>query len=122
MELMPNKNSSFEIKFADQFKQDIKRLAKKYREIKSDIKPIIEQLELGELIGVRIPETNDIFYKVRIKNSDVQKGKSGGYRLIYHVQGSTIIIMMTIYTKSEKEDISAKRIREILAEYENNNQ
>jgi len=122
MELMPNKNSLFEIKFADQFKQDIKRLAKKYRQIKSDIKPIIEQLELGELIGVRIPETNDIFYKVRIKNSDIQKGKSGGYRLIYHVQGSTIIIMMTIYTKSEKEDISAKRIREILAEYENNNQ
>ncbi|WP_373479903.1 type II toxin-antitoxin system RelE/ParE family toxin [Geminocystis sp.] len=119
---MPNKNSLFEIKFAAQFKQDIKTLAKKYRQIKSDIKPIIEQLELGELIGVRIPETNDIFYKVRIKNSDIQKGKSGGYRLIYHVQGSTIIIMMTIYTKSEKEDISAKRIREILAEYENNNQ
>lgn len=114
---MQNENILFEIKFADQFKQDIKRLAKKYRHIKSDIQPIIEQLKLGDLIGVRIPETNDIFYKVRIKNSDIQKGKSGGYRLIYHVQGSTIIIMMTIYAKSEQADISAKRIQEILTDF-----
>jgi len=119
---MQNENTLFEIKFADQFKQDIKRLAKKYRQIKSDIKPIIEQLELGALIGVRIPKTDHIFYKVRIKNSDIKKGKSGGYRLIYHVQGSQIIIMMTIYAKSEQEDISAKRIQDILAEYENSNQ
>jgi addiction module RelE/StbE family toxin len=119
---MPNENDLLEIKFTEQFKQDIKRLAKKYRHIKSDIQPIIEQLQSGELIGVRIPQTDNVFYKIRIKNSDIQKGKSGGYRLIYHIQGSTIIIMMTIYAKSEQEDISAKRIREILAEYENINQ
>jgi mRNA-degrading endonuclease RelE of RelBE toxin-antitoxin system len=33
---MQNKNDLFEIKFANQFQQDIKRLAKKFRQIKSD--------------------------------------------------------------------------------------
>ncbi len=117
---MQNDNTLIEVKFTEQFKQDVKRLAKKYRHIKSDIQPIIEDLKSGKLLGVRIPQTNDIFYKVRIKNSDIHKGKSGGYRLIYHIQGSTIIIMMTIYAKSEQEDISAQRIREILAEFADN--
>ena len=114
---MPNENYSSTIKFTEQFKRDIRRLAKKYRHIKSDLQPIIEQLESGKLIGVQIPRTNFTFYKVRVKNSDINKGKSGGYRLIYHVQGSTIIIMMTIYAKSEQEDISAKNIEKILSEF-----
>ncbi len=118
---MQNENNPIDIKFTEQFKRNIRQLAKKYRHIKSDIQPIIQQLQLGKFIGVRIPKTGEIIYKVRLKNSDIQKGKSGGYRLIYHVRGSTIIIMMTIYTKSEQEDISPKRIQEILREFDDNN-
>ncbi|HEY9700861.1 MAG TPA: type II toxin-antitoxin system RelE/ParE family toxin [Allocoleopsis sp.] len=114
---MQNNNSLIEIKFAEEFKRDLRRLAKKYPHIRSDIQPIIEQLQAGNFIGVQIPKTQEVFYKVRIKNSDITKGKSGGYRLIYHIQGNTIIIMMTIYAKSEQEDISAKRIQAILKEF-----
>lgn len=119
---MPNKNVSIEVKFTEQFKRDIHRLAKKYRHIKSDIKTIIEQLQSGKLIGVRIPKTNEIIYKVRLKNSDIKKGKSGGYRLIYHVQDSIIVIMMTLYAKSEQEDISVGKIQYILRDFIKNNE
>jgi mRNA-degrading endonuclease RelE of RelBE toxin-antitoxin system len=121
---MQNNSSLRNIDLTPEYKRNLKDLAKKYRNIRSDTQPLIMALQKGDVLGDRISGFgSDIYvYKVRVKYSNIQKGKSGGYRLIYHVQGSTIIIMMTIYTKSEKEDISAKRIREILAEYENNNQ
>jgi hypothetical protein len=47
-----------------------------------------------------------------------KKGKSGGYRLIYYVQTSTGIILLTIYAKSEQVDIAAEEIQEIIEEYQ----
>ena len=57
-------------------------------------------------------------YKLRVRNSDIQKGKSGGYRLIYYVQTSTGIILLTIYAKSEQVDIAVEEIQQIIKEYE----
>lgn len=57
-----------------------------------------------------------------MKNSDVQKAKSGGYRLIYYVKTSTKIILITIYSKSEHEDIAAVEIQQILTEFEQEQQ
>ncbi len=55
---------------------------------------------------------------MRVRNSDIQKGKSSGYRLVYYVKTATGIILLTVYTKSEQVDISAKDIQSILTEYE----
>jgi len=52
-----------------------------------------------------------------VKNSDNQKGKSGGYRLIYYVKTSTGIILLTVYSKSEQSDIDANEIKKIIMEY-----
>lgn len=57
-------------------------------------------------------------FKVRVRNSDVQKGKSGGYRLIYYLKTETSVILLTIYTKSEQADVAADIVRGIIAEYE----
>ncbi|WP_365672290.1 hypothetical protein [Okeania sp. SIO3I5] len=43
---------------------------------------------------------------MRIKNSNIQKGKSSGYRLIYQVESETSVLLLTIYSKTEREDIS----------------
>ncbi|MEO1560674.1 MAG: type II toxin-antitoxin system RelE/ParE family toxin, partial [Cyanobacteria bacterium J06632_19] len=56
-------------------------------------------------------------FKLRVSNSDIQKGKSGGYRLIYYLKTSTGIVLLTIYTKSKKADITALEINEIITEY-----
>lgn len=100
------------------FKRNLRTLAKKYRSIRHDIQPMIEQLERGELPGDQIPGIGYPVFKLRVRNSDIQKGKSGGYRLIYYVKTERGIILLTIYAKSEQVDIIAEDIRNIIAEYE----
>lgn len=103
------------------FNRNIHRLAKKYRNIRNDIQPVIEQLEQGELPGDRISGIDYLVFKLRVRNRNIQKGKSGGYRLIYYVKTSTGIILLTIYPKSEQVDIAAEEIQEIIEEYEQGN-
>jgi len=68
------------------------------------------------LIGNKVQGTGYTIFKVRIRNSDVSRGKSGGYRAIYYLKTPTMIILVTIYSKTEQSDISPARIRKILAE------
>ena len=74
---------SVRISFTLEFKRNLRALAKKYRSIRSDIQPLIDQLSAGELPGDQVPGTNLTIFKVRLKNSDIQKGKRSGYRCIY---------------------------------------
>ena len=100
------------------FHRNLRSLAKKYRNIRNDIQPVIEQLERGELLGDQISGIGYEVFKLRVRNSDIQKGKSSGYRLIYYVKTTNGIILLTIYTKSEQADIAADEIRSIIADYE----
>ncbi|WP_333318800.1 type II toxin-antitoxin system RelE/ParE family toxin [Microcoleus sp. D3_18a_C4] len=100
------------------FQRDLRTLAKRYRNIRNDIQPVIEQLQAGELPGSRIPGMEYEIFKVRIKNSDIQKGKSAGYRAIYYLKTSDSIVLVTIYSKSDLSDIAAETVREILGQYE----
>ncbi len=111
---MSNYANIIEIQFSDEFKYNLTVLSKKYRTIRNDIQPILEQLKLGEFIGDKIPNTDYTVFKVRVKNSDIQKGKSSGYRLIYYLKTSTKVILITIYSKLDQADISAKEIRRIV--------
>jgi mRNA-degrading endonuclease RelE of RelBE toxin-antitoxin system len=54
---------------------------------------------------------------VRVRNSNIKKGKSAGYRLIYQVESLTSILLLIIYSKSDREDISANEIQDILDEF-----
>ncbi|MEL6930558.1 MAG: type II toxin-antitoxin system RelE/ParE family toxin [Cyanobacteria bacterium J06600_6] len=100
------------------FKRNVKALGKKYRRIRQDVEPVIEQLRNGELPGDRITGTGEQIFKLRVKNSDLSKGKSGGYRLIYYCQTATGIVLLTIYTKSEQTNITAADIKKIISQCE----
>jgi len=109
--------NEIQIEFTPEFKRNLRALAKKYRQIRSDIQPVIDQLQAGEVPGDQITGTNQVVFKVRVKNSDIQKGKSSGYRMIYYLKTQTKIILVTIYSKLEQADITAKEIRKILKEF-----
>lgn len=51
-----------------------------------------------------------IVYKLRVCNSIIQKSKSAGYRLIYLVELPTSILLLTIYSNSDREDTGANEI------------
>ncbi|MCC5605321.1 type II toxin-antitoxin system RelE/ParE family toxin [Nostoc sp. CHAB 5834] len=112
-------DNTVSIRFSDEFEQELYRLSKRFRNIRSDVQPIIEQLQQGNIVGGRIAGIGEeyIVYKVRVRNSSIQKGKSAGYRLIYQVESPTSILLLTIYSKSDREDIGTNEIRDILADF-----
>jgi mRNA-degrading endonuclease RelE of RelBE toxin-antitoxin system len=96
------------------FKKDIKKLGKANRLIKEDIKSLIEQLEAGETPGDCIIGNKYPVYKVRVRNSTTNRGKSGGYRIIYYTVTLEAILLTTIYAKSDRENISNQEIEKII--------
>jgi len=115
---MPNNLQSAEIVYTLEFKRNLRQLAKKYRHIKSDVQPLIEDLRQGKTPGDQIQHIQYEVFKVRAKNSDAAKGKSGGYRMIYYRPSSGPIVLITIYSKTEQSDITPAEIRRIITECE----
>ncbi len=107
-----------QVEYTPEFKRNLRVLAKKYRHIWSDVQPVINRLQAGEVIGDQVSGTRYTIFKVRVQNSDIQKSKRSGYRLIYHLKTPTSIILVTIYSKLDQADISAEQIRRILKEFD----
>lgn len=104
--------------FTHEFKRNLRQLAKKYRRIQKDIQTILLDLQAGNLPGDQIPGVSFEIYKVRARNSDGARGKSGGYRIIYQKTHADTIILLTIYSKTEQSDIAPQEIQAIIQEYE----
>ncbi|ERT08652.1 hypothetical protein M595_1341 [Lyngbya aestuarii BL J] len=119
---MQNNSSFVSIDLTPEYKRNLKELAKKYRNIRSDTQSVITELQKGNFLGDRLSGfgENYFIYKVRVKNSNIKKGKSAGYRLIYCVESPTSVLLLTIYSKSEQEDIGVNEINSILYEFESN--
>jgi mRNA-degrading endonuclease RelE of RelBE toxin-antitoxin system len=115
---MPSEPSQVQIALTPRFKKDLRELAKRYRSIRTDLQPLIEQLQAGEIPGDRIAGIKYQIFKVRLKNSNIQKGKSGGYRVIYYLKTDEGIILATIYAKSDISDVSNETILDAIAQYE----
>jgi mRNA-degrading endonuclease RelE of RelBE toxin-antitoxin system len=102
----------------EKFRKEVKKLLKRYNSARKDIEPLIKQLEAGEIPGDRIAENKYPVYKVRVANSDTRKGKSGGYRVIYYTITPESILLTTIYSKSDRKNISNKEVEDIIGQYE----
>lgn len=108
--------SPVQVSFAPAFQKDVKRLRKKYPRIQHDIQPLIDRLMDGDTPGDQIQSTGYTVYKVRLPNRDTQRGKSGGYRVIYYIQTPEQLVLLTIYAKSDRSDLSADAIQDIIAD------
>jgi mRNA-degrading endonuclease RelE of RelBE toxin-antitoxin system len=107
-----------EVLFTPEFKRNLRQLAKKYRRIKADVQPLLDELTQGHTAGDQIPGVRYTVFKARVKNSDSRKGKSGGYRIIYQRVHERLIVLVTIYSKTEQADIAPQEIRQIILDYE----
>ena len=64
-----------QVEYTPEFKRDLRALAKKYRHIRSDVQPVIDQLRAGEFIGDQVPRTRYTIFKVRVRNSDIRRSR-----------------------------------------------
>jgi len=102
------------IEVSQKFEKDVKQLAKRYKKIKQDLKLLKQQLLFNPTFGTSLG--NDC-YKIRIPNSSIPTGKSGGFRIITLVKIiDNKIILLTIYSKTEKENITKEELNSILEE------
>lgn len=118
---MPNESESLPpiaVLYTLEFKRNLRQLAKKYRQIKTDVQPLLDALGQGQTPGDQIPGVQYEVFKVRLRNSNSGKGKSGGYRVIYQRLTAGSILLITIYSKTEQADIAPKDIRQIILDYE----
>lgn len=102
---------------ADTFYAAAKKLQKRYSHLFDDVDPLVVQLRKGETPGDRIQGLPYRVYKVRVKNSDSQRGKSGGYRVIYYLETEEQTVLLTIYSKSDQSDLSIEFIRRTIEDY-----
>jgi mRNA-degrading endonuclease RelE of RelBE toxin-antitoxin system len=110
-------SNSIEIKLTPEFQRKIRLLAKRYRKIRLDLAETLEQLQAGAFLGEQIQGISFTVLKVRIKNSDAQRGKSGGYRLIYWIQSPLSLVLIDIYSKSDQENADVDEIQRILRNF-----
>lgn len=105
----------YDIYLSDFFQKLIKQLKKKYPHAGDDLKTglglLVRQPDLGKSI-----EGVEKVRKIRLRNSDIQKGKSGGYRLIYLEDGQNILIIpLIMYSKLQREDVTVNELRILIA-------
>ena len=95
-----------------EFIKNFKTLKKKYKSIKKDVLELVNELEKDPTMGIDLGKNT---FKIRIKNSDNNKGKSAGYRVItYCINEENEIFLITIYSKSEKENILDFELKELI--------
>jgi len=98
-----------------EFRRQLKRLAKKYRSLKTEIAVLFE--ELAETPTLGFPIGNGV-YKIRMSIASKGKGKSGGARVITYVQiVDTTVLLLSIYSKSKKDNVTDKEIQDLLDKY-----
>jgi hypothetical protein len=103
---------NFEVDVTSGFRKQAKRLAKKYPSVKNELDSLITSLETSPLQGAAIGRG---CYKIRLSIASKGKGKSGGARVITHVQIiKTKIYLLSIYDKSEMETISDNELKDLL--------
>lgn len=103
---------SFRVVTIPPFDRQLKRLARKYQSIKTDLAELGEQLTKTPTMGTHIGQD---CYKIRMAISSKGKGKSSGARIITHVyvDGDTIYLL-AIYDKSEQEVITDQELDSLL--------
>jgi mRNA-degrading endonuclease RelE of RelBE toxin-antitoxin system len=100
------------------FNRSLRRLARKYPDVTSEVDNLITDLERNDRPGDKIPGVGYDVYKVRLGNPSAGRGKRGGFRVVYYIRRKDSILLLTLYTKTQREDIPPEQIRRIIEEYD----
>ena len=93
------------------FNKAAKKLYKKYPSIFNDLDKLFEELNQNPFKGDPLGDNS---YKVRMAITSKGKGKSGGVRVITCVKVvNDAIHLLTIYDKSEIENLSDEYLNEL---------
>ena len=106
--------------YLDEFLRGAKALRKKYPSFEDDYNTFLDELEKNPFSGESLGKHT---YKNRMAIASKGRGKSGGARVItYNLQqpseDEVIITLMTIYDKSDIDNVSDTYLRSLVQEVE----
>jgi len=111
------------VRISKSFKRQAKPLLRKYSSLRRELfvleKVLIENPKLGKPLGLNA-------YKIRLSVKSKKKGKSGGLRIITHLEteiigiikdegGITVVTLLSIYDKGETEVITDKELKDLIS-------
>ena len=103
------------VKAIKPFEREAKKLIKKYPSLQSELLALIQDLKKYPYQGTSLGKNCN---KIRLAIKSKGKGKSGGARVIvYAAISENTVFLLTIFDKSDKENISDKELKKILLEY-----
>jgi len=106
----------YSVRLVRSFERDAKALLKKYTSLRQELATLGEELQENPTLGTPLGQD---CYKIRLAIKSKGKGKSGGSRIItYVVTDNEEVILLTIYDKQVKDNISEKELKELLANLE----
>ena len=108
---------SYSVRLTTSFKRTIKKLKRRYPHIQADVQIGVEVLLQAPRLGVIIKGSGGI-RKLRLRNRDAKRGKSGGYRLLYYFEDepTQTIYLLLLYSKSERQSVTGRELQELLIE------
>ena len=106
--------------YLDEFEKGAKALRKKYPSFEDDFDTFLNELEANPYGGESLGQHT---YKNRMAIASKGKGKSGGARVItynlqQHGDDEVLITLMTIYDKSDLENVSDAYLRSLVQQIE----
>lgn len=107
---------SYKIQPLPTFQRQAKRLIKKFKSLKQELQELNQSLEENPEQGTPLGQN---CFKIRLSIRSKGKGKSGGSRIITHVQitGETVYLL-SIYDKSDKSTLDEGELDALLSEIE----
>ncbi|MCC5939162.1 MAG: type II toxin-antitoxin system RelE/ParE family toxin [Lunatimonas sp.] len=103
---------SYSVKSIEVFERQAKKLIKKYASLKTELLALVQVLKENPDEGTAIGKS---CYKIRLAIKSKGKGKSGGARVITNfVVANDAVYLLSIYDKSDQENISDKELDELL--------
>lgn len=97
------------------FDKQSKQLSKKFNFFKNDLEDFINHFSDYHTTATNIKIN---LFKVRLSNSNKNKGKSAGYRIYYYLKIDDTVYLLTIYDKSQIQSINENMLIDLLKEFD----
>jgi len=105
------------VKITSVFEKQYKRYAKKYRSLENEIQELEKTFIENPKFGI---DLGDGLFKIKLAVRSKNKGKSGGFRIVTYLISenleNTDINLITIYDKSEIDDIPKGELLKLVHE------
>jgi len=119
------------VRITNNFKSEAKPLLKKYKSLTNDLLKLEKELLVNPRLGTPLGQDA---YKIRLKISSKNKGKSGGARVISLVDSTLIgfaeqtspeeitVNLLSIYDKSNVANITDKELKDLIKSFNERSQ